>query len=505
MDGIEDEMAIGRLPPQSVLEDVGTAVTYYGNEKSQRRFNESVENVDEGRLVRSYSPGQITAYLESLESDLDEETDVNQRASLSRRIKIVSDYRNNLEAELDKGNHLEFFSQSGQIELTPIDINNMAESFERRRSNIQNIGSILLQGTPEANRAEGDEPVDFVTLTRGVNFFTEAEIQEQIAPYIARATSAEKFLLAKALGGVQKFSPDVFSQIDKAGGDSRIFAMAAAIGDFNIAKQVFDGQDQVKQGVVDKPTETETRTVFEKVMGPPGEIYGTDDYRTMQEAALGHYAATRIDRVNFVESELEASIQAVSGGIGEYNGYKVELPRGVNQETFTAWIENLSPRMIEYFAPEGIANMTYEDAADLFKNSRVRSTPGGGYEAIYSVNNQEAVFTENAESLRIFWNDDMAKILAEERARPGQDPAISTSRERWLYLNSRPTGFLSNEERVERDELDKEFGRAGDIDILEFRAKTLERQNKKKEAQRLRDQIENIKSQQEFFGLGGGD
>jgi len=161
--------------------------------------------------------------------------------------------------------------------------------------------------------------------------------------------------------------------------------------------------------------------------------------------------------------------------------------------------------MIEYFAPEGIANMTYEEAADLFKNSRVRSTPGGGYEAIYNANGQEAVFTENAESLRIFWNDDMAKILAEERERPGQDPSISTGRERWLYLSSRPTGFLSDEEREERFNLSKEFGRASDIEILEFRAQRLEAQNKNKEAQRVRDQIENIKSRVIFFGFGGGD
>jgi len=229
---------------------------------------------------------------------------------------------------------LSSFSKSGQIELVPIDINDMVGSFEQRASDIQSVGKILIQGTPEA---KSEEPFDFTNLTRNANFFTEAEIQEQIAPYIARATSAEKFLLAKALGNVKKYSPNIFSQIDRAGGDSKVFAMVSAIGDFNIAKQVFDGQDQQKQGVVDKPTETETRTVFESVMGPPGEIYDADDYKTMQEVALAHYAATRIDRVNFVASELEASIQAVSGGIGEYNGYKVELPRGVNEETFTAW------------------------------------------------------------------------------------------------------------------------------------------------------------------------
>jgi hypothetical protein len=58
---------------------------------------------------------------------------------------------------------------------------------------------------------------------------------------------------------------------------------------------------------------------------------------------------------------------------------------------------------------------------------------------------------------------------------------------------------------MERSKLTEEFGRASDIEILEFRAQRLEAQNKNKEAQRVRDQIENIKSQQRFFGFGGGD
>jgi len=110
IDGVEDQMAIGVLPEVPDMENLGKAVTYLGNEPTSRRFQEVVENVETTRLIREQSPGQIQTYLDKLKKQFEEsESGSLQRASFARQIKFVTDYQSNLEKELNKGNHLEFF------------------------------------------------------------------------------------------------------------------------------------------------------------------------------------------------------------------------------------------------------------------------------------------------------------------------------------------------------------------------------------------------------------
>jgi hypothetical protein len=110
-------------------------------------------------------------------------------------------------------------------------------------------------------------------------------------------------------------------------------------------------------------------------------------------------------------------MEAVTGGIGEYNGFKLELPRGVDQDRFEAWIDRFSPEMIDYFAPDGIAGMTNEEAADLVSRSRIQSIGNNRYAVVYSATNQEAIFKKDGMPMVISWNEDMSRMIADQAPR----------------------------------------------------------------------------------------
>ena len=77
------------------------------------------------------------------------------------------------------------------------------------------------------------------------------------------------------------------------------------------------------------------------------------------------------------KSEFADSIEAVTGGIGEVNGFKVELPRGVDSETFEDFIDDIQPETIE--ALGGVQGVSNERAVELIQQSRVRNIKSGSY------------------------------------------------------------------------------------------------------------------------------
>jgi hypothetical protein len=110
-------------------------------------------------------------------------------------------------------------------------------------------------------------------------------------------------------------------------------------------------------------------------------------------------------------------MEAVTGGIGEYNGFKLELPRGVNEDRFNRWIDKFTPGMLEYFAPDGLVGMTNEQAIDLMRRSRIQSIGNNKYAVVYSATSQEALFKSDGMPLVIEWNEDMSQMLGETQQR----------------------------------------------------------------------------------------
>jgi len=68
---------------------------------------------------------------------------------------------------------------------------------------------------------------------------------------------------------------------------------------------------------------------------------------------------------------------AVTGGIGSVNGYNIELPRGVDEDSFEDFIDDLQPETIEGMG--GIANYSSAGAVEAIQQGRIRSNGSNQY------------------------------------------------------------------------------------------------------------------------------
>jgi hypothetical protein len=376
-----------QLGDQDLVNDVGIAT----------ELNESMTT------FRTMSPAMVDDQIRKIESIPVSGLSTQQQLLRSETLEQAEKYRANMESALEAGNSLDWLSRTGNINVTPFDFNNIGDSIALRRSAITNAEAFLSRG----------EQVDLPYQT---NFFTPSEMRG-LQSYVNNATPQQKVELAFALQPVNNFAPQIWEQLDKSG--ARLFAVAGAIGDSDIAEQVFIGQSLIDAKTVDRPTETEYMPVLQDYVGDVYRLQGSpgENEQVVMEAILAHYAATRLDRFEFKESEFRKSMEAVTGGIGEYNGFKLELPRGVNEDRFNRWIDKFTPGMLEYFAPDGLVGMTNEQAIDLMRRSRIQSISNNKYAVVYSATNQEALFKSDGMPLVIEWNEDMSQMLGETQQR----------------------------------------------------------------------------------------
>jgi hypothetical protein len=170
-------------------------------------------------------------------------------------------------------------------------------------------------------------------------------------------------------------SPNVWGQL--ASKNQAQFAMAGAIGDTDVMKTIFKGQDILDAGnLALKLPRDEYMPVFNDLVG---DVYGTENKSAMLKAVMAYYAASG-DQEMFDDSDFEAAIEAVSGGIGEINGFKVELPRGVIEDDFDDFIDDFSIDDIE--AVGGVSLYTPSQAQELIQDGRIKSVGANQYEVI---------------------------------------------------------------------------------------------------------------------------
>jgi len=351
-------------------------------------------------VMRTMSPAMIDAQINQIEDMPTEGLGVQEQLLRSETLDQARSYRDNMVAELEKGTGLDWLNRTGNVDVQAFDFTDVSGSIARRRTEIGRVNAFLARGETVPTRYEQ-------------NFFTESEIRD-MKTYVDRATPQQKAELAFALAPAAEFAPQIWEQLDK--NNTRLFAVAGALGSPAVAEQVFMGQSMIDAKTVDRPTETEFMPVFQDYVGDVYRLQGApgENEQIVMEAVLAHYAATRTDRVEFKESEFLRSMEAVTGGIGEYNGFKLELPRGVDQDRFETWIERFSPEMVEYFAPDGVAGMTNEEAADLVRRSRIQSIGNNRYAVVFSATNQEAIFKGDGMPMVISWNEDMSRMIAEQ-------------------------------------------------------------------------------------------
>jgi hypothetical protein len=166
--------------------------------------------------------------------------------------------------------------------------------------------------------------------------------------------------------------------------------MAGATGDKDLMSIVFKGQELLKNKVVKAPSNTDYLMVTDEYLG---DVYDPTDKAATIEAAKAHYAATAGNQVVFDETAWDESLAAVTGGISEINGHKLELPRGVDEDNFENFIDSFSPDDVETFG--GVMGYTKEQAAEVIQDARIKSI--GSNEYVVMTNDVQALFKSNGE------------------------------------------------------------------------------------------------------------
>lgn len=185
-----------------------------------------------------------------------------------------------------------------------------------------------------------------------------------ISESLTSMTAQEKIQLATTLGE----SLTVWGQLDK--NNAGQFAMAGATGDSVVMTSIFNGQELLKAGLVTRVKPLDYLPAFNDFAEG---VYEPKDRKAILDAAISHYSATSggaIDGV-FDQGDFEDSITAVSGGIGKVNGFRLELPRGLSEDDFEDFIDDIQPEFVAKAG--GVANYTDAEAAEKIKNGRIRS------------------------------------------------------------------------------------------------------------------------------------
>jgi len=227
----------------------------------------------------------------------------------------------------------------------------------------------------------------------GVNrqMFSEAE-SAQLTADLEVMTPADKVARAAIIGTLPNNTAlNTWGEIAEK--NSPVFAMAGATGDQNVMLTIFNGQARVEAGLVKKPSQQDYLTTYTELVE---DIYPVKDSEAMLQASLNHYMATSTE--NFDPEMFENSIHAVSGGIAEINGYKLELPRGVPHSQFDRFIDNFPAELIR--ANGGIKGLDDEAAANVVSRSRILSSPEG-----YKVTNGSFIQMNKAGGEFIFQYD----------------------------------------------------------------------------------------------------
>jgi plasmid maintenance system antidote protein VapI len=250
-----------------------------------------------------------------------------------------------------------------------------------------------------------------------VSPLTEVEVSN-LANGINNMTVDEKMALANTLSQ----APSLWGELDKK--NQKAFAMAGAIGDPEVMRAVFQGQEMIREKLVQVPSKQDYLATFEDYVQ---DVYGTDDKAAIMQAAIAHYSAVQIPGEVFDGGLFEESLKAVAGTMEEVNGFRTVMPRGVDPDQFETFIDNIDADYIESIG--GVANMTTEMAVDVIKNSRLYATGENFYEV--RVNGMQSLMKKDGAPLVISYTPEAAGGVSardQARRRKAQEENLATIR-----------------------------------------------------------------------------
>jgi hypothetical protein len=310
----------------------------------------------------------------------------------------------------DESGQLEDVDSFAALSSTNSSINKMAQEDGYSLGVNQGlIDDVSFDAADPESFAAKVEQAEGLSLHYGVPVspFRDSEAQA-ISEGLKDMTVPEKIQLANTLSA----APAVWGQLAKK--QAGVFTMAGATGDDNLMGAVFKGQELLAAKLAVAPKSSDYLTDFqESIEG----VYGTDDAKDIMNSVVAHYASTHSDG-DYNSGDFEASIQAVTGGIGKINGFKVELPRGVDDDEFQDFIDDLQPETIE--AMGGMQGFSSERAIEMIQAGRLQGVKSG----VYTVNMNGRSFESKSNPDQLFtieWDADMAAkndaiLLSKRRA-----------------------------------------------------------------------------------------
>ena len=257
-----------------------------------------------------------------------------------------------------------------------------------------------------------------------VSPITDNEAQV-LSDQITQMTVPEKIALAKTL----QQAPEIWGSI--AGKNQAVFAQVGAIGDENIMQRVLSGQEAIAMKNVIPLKRSEYLAPFDDYVG---NVYGAEDRSATAQAALAYYAATQTPGEDFDEGMFLDAVEAVTGGISEVNGYKTQLPRGVDSDSFNDFIDAIDFDFIEengglgYIDPVTLKRVPYPDRYinDVIKNSQV--TNKNNTEYLFTNGVSVFVRMDNGEPFTFSYDDSVvARETAKRRSREEKTQATVES------------------------------------------------------------------------------
>ena len=286
----------------------------------------------------------------------------------------------------------------------------------------------------------GNKAAEFFGVER--KYLTEEEA-DKISVELNAMNSLDKAELAI---GMNAMPPEIWEQL--ADKDQGVFAMVSSIGDTAIARRVFEGQDLINDKLVAMPNRSELAEVYNDVAG---DVYSGRDREATLAAAKAYYASTATDRNEFNEDEFESAIQAVTGGLADINGMKVQLPREASEEQFDTFVNSFTAEMVDRFG--GVQNRDSESAAEQIRELQFKSIGDNRYVVLQSQN--ASIINKDGEPFTVVWSPELQKIA--------DDESINTRRERresrqeqdftseMQDISEREPGNASQRRRASRD------------------------------------------------------
>lgn len=296
---------------------------------------------------------------------------IEERGYAADRLIQARAFKAEMVTAYENGKGLDFLQKRNPDEVKQFDFADFSGSLARRQVDMSNV-----------NGKVGYDPFTNKPLYQQ-NFFTEEEAI-RVGQLISNADPEALASFAVAFQKVGMKHPQVWEQIASTGLDGQMFSLAGAIEKPTVAEHIFRGALIMKEDANMKPKTSDYVYEYEQVVGDvylrPGTSGETN--AAVKNAVVAHYVGSGGSREEFDDSLFQASIDAVTGGIGEINGFKVELPPEIDEDLFQTLIDEMTPEMLrENFAPDGFEhlNLTDEQAIAIIQNNRIVSVKSGIY------------------------------------------------------------------------------------------------------------------------------